>query len=656
MKILAPAIKLMGSLRLRGKFALIGIPFALSLGILTYLMVAALRVDIVSARQERLGVDYLTALREVTWEVAQRRILIQAASSGDTAARPILERSAVQVDDAIRKMDSVDGRLGNDLGSTKAWAGIKEKWAGLRGLRFPDQAREGIAGHGALVSDLLALVSKVGDTSGLILDPDLDSYYVMDAAMLKLPSQEDALSLASVQGQAVIGKKAISGDEKTQLTISLGTLQAIRAGLGDDLRADKGFSNPAVKDKLGAFAQADAAALDDVLALLDKKLLGATLAARPEELAAATGKAMAAARSLEGEALPVLDGLLSLRIANRMHRGEVAAGIAGFAIVLCSLLFMALYFSLIQTIQELVKALRERDLTAEVHAPTRDEFEDIALAANGALAGFRTVFQHMMAASGQVASGSTELSSASTQMARTTEEMARGAQGLLDATDRIAAAMRLLNSSIGTVAENAKQAHGRTATAVAASDQGVEAGHSITRSMDEIRMTTGEMVKAVQVIQEIANQTNLLSLNAAIEAAKAGNQGKGFAVVAEEVRKLAERSAGAAKEIALHIERCGQAVSQGAMTASTTVQTISDLRQNIIEVSGLVGRIGSSSKEQAQTSLEVARQVEESSAEAIRNAEGSKELAVTVNEVNRTAEDLALIAEVLTQDLHAFKV
>jgi methyl-accepting chemotaxis protein len=173
--------------------------------------------------------------------------------------------------------------------------------------------------------------------------------------------------------------------------------------------------------------------------------------------------------------------------------------------------------------------------------------------------------------------------------------------------------------------------------------------------MQDIRQATQEMVKAVQVIQDLARQTNLLALNAAIESAKAGVHGRGFAVVAEEVRKLAERSAGAAKQIGDLISRTEEAMVTGIRTVEATDITIRTIQENITAVVVAAREIGSATEEQERTSDEVARQVEESAQSTERSAAASTELAHTVEEVNKTAEYLAQIAEELSSALARFK-
>ena len=147
------------------------------------------------------------------------------------------------------------------------------------------------------------------------------------------------------------------------------------------------------------------------------------------------------------------------------------------------------------------------------------------------------------------------------------------------------------------------------------------------------------------MIDEIAFQTNLLALNAAVEAARAGEAGKGFAVVAEEVRKLAERSGSAAKEIATLIEASDTAVAEGRGTVTQTVEVLGGIRDHIGQVTSMALEIGAALEEQARTSNEVAQQVEEGARRASENASASTQLSATVQSLAETSDRLAATAD-----------
>jgi methyl-accepting chemotaxis protein len=174
--------------------------------------------------------------------------------------------------------------------------------------------------------------------------------------------------------------------------------------------------------------------------------------------------------------------------------------------------------------------------------------------------------------------------------------------------------------------------------------------------MVQIKEATSQVFKAVQVIQDIARQTNLLSLNAAIEAAKAGHLGKGFAVVAEEVRKLAERSRTAALEIAQLNQHTQDAVAGGVEGMTTSLANLETIRVKITGIAESIREIGSLSTSQAGTSHDVAQRMDQTASQLAQNASATQELAATVQEITKTSDDLAGVAEGLRQVVGKFKV
>jgi len=296
------------------------------------------------------------------------------------------------------------------------------------------------------------------------------------------------------------------------------------------------------------------------------------------------------------------------------------------------------------------------DLTVQARIDSTDEVGQLGVSLNHALAEIRGSLQGVAHSSASVASGATQLSASAEQMLAATHELAQGGRMLHDATESVAAAMVQFIASETQVAGNVKASAELSREAVAASHTGFQGSQKASADMGKISSASSRIAEILRVIQDIAQQTNLLSVNAAIEAAKAGEHGKGFAVVAAEIHKLADRSHTATQEIERLILETHSAVLDGTASAQNISGLMTHIHTAISTVSKQVHEIGQATTEQSDTAGEIARRMDESTQAVGQNAAATQQLATTVQEITRTAADLARVSEAMAMGVARFQV
>jgi methyl-accepting chemotaxis protein len=343
---------------------------------------------------------------------------------------------------------------------------------------------------------------------------------------------------------------------------------------------------------------------------------------------------------------------------DRQVRTVALIMLAGILLVsiLIYLLARTLSRRIVRPLHQLVEGLKQSDLSQQIAVTVEDEIGEAARAFNAYNGGMRRTVLDVSEYADRAASGSTELAASAEQMSKAVAEIAKVSEALKSAGEQVSEALRGLGSSAGMVATKTQEAETQSQDIVQETNRSAEAGQNTAMGMTDIKQVTDHIVRAVTVIQDIARQTNLLSLNAAIEAAKAGQQGKGFAVVAEEVRKLAERSGTAAKEIAGLIQRTQEVVTGGVQSVDATLASLKAIHDRIGAMAKGISTIGGLSRQQAATGQDVADMMSQTTGRLSQNAAATHELASTVQEIARTSEELARVAEGLRTVVGGFKL
>ncbi|NLW11915.1 MAG: HAMP domain-containing protein [Clostridiaceae bacterium] len=285
----------------------------------------------------------------------------------------------------------------------------------------------------------------------------------------------------------------------------------------------------------------------------------------------------------------------------------------------------------IQDAALVIQALSNGDLTIEMEGEYKGDNAILKTSLNGAIESFNRLLSSIRQASDEVATGAREMS-------RSSQTLSQGATEQASSVEQVTASIEQLADQTKQNASNAGAASQLSEQARHSADTGNTRMSSMLEAMTEINDSSKNISKIIKVIDDIAFQTNILALNAAVEAARAGQHGKGFAVVAEEVRNLAARSAEAAKETTVLIEKSIGHVNDGTDIAEKTAEALNDIVDKVTKTNELILMIAESSNEQASGIAQINTGLVQVSKVVQMNSATSEESAAASEELSSQAE------------------
>ena len=293
-------------------------------------------------------------------------------------------------------------------------------------------------------------------------------------------------------------------------------------------------------------------------------------------------------------------------------------------------------------IKKAADRVAQGDLNVNIDINSRDEIGALAWSLNNMTNNLNEVMTNINSAAEQVSAGSRQVSDSSLTLSQGATEQASSIEELTSSIEQIFA-------QIKQNANNATEASELAEKTKLNAEKGNQQMADMLKSMEEINNASSNISKIIKVIDDIASQTNILSLNAAVEAARAGQHGKGFAVVAEEVRNLAARSADAAKETTNMIESSVKKVEDGSKLANETAVALSRIVEDVAEAAKLVNDIAIASNEQTMGINQINQGIMQVS-EVVQNN------TATAEEGASSSEELFTQADILKQQVNSFKL
>ncbi len=666
-------------------------------GYVAYLLVNQTSGSVEFSRKESDGITYITPVRGLLAVLQQMRVL---GFNPDAASRDRLPALINEADRLVAEIDQVDHRFGAELVTTQTWDGIRSEWNRLKSTSFTT-ALEREAAYAGLTSRIAGelIVNQAGNYSNLILDPDLDSYWMMDAYVFKLPDLGQVAAATGTAGLAAIADGSVTNEERVTVAGNLALINAsaallldtnLKTALKDNEMYNAAQGREGNRQLRPALEGRFESTVKDLRAFTsrigDELLKPAAPGIDARELVRETSSIIDQIQALQIAVGPQLDRLCVER-ADR-YRQTRLTGIITFilAALLISYVFNG-FTSSVKTSQARIveeNAQLQRDILGLLEVVSNAADGDLTVRAKvgeGTLGNVADAFNQMMESWQQLV-GAIKLQLDRTgqavgdlRLAATT--MASGASRqageVVDATTSV----QRMSEEIHRVSDHAEHAASAAKRTQESAQQGSSSVHNVVLGMDTLRSLVQagakkvkslgdrsmEITSIVGAITKISEQTNMLALNAAIEAARAGDQGRGFSVVADEVRKLAERTALATQEIdklvrniqaetteSVHaIERQTQVVEDEGRAVATAGSALAKIQDVSSQSSSLATDIAAIAKIQVADALSVVGTMQRISSIA-RETESSAQGSLTI------VKGLGELSEQLRNSIGRFKV
>lgn len=751
------------NLRIWVKLFIICLAFLVPTALLMYYFIDTRDEDIDFSKKEWCGDQYNRQLMKMLQQVQKHKIEANRHLSGVPASRDLMASLESQIEgyftqlESIEKQTCINDTFGADLQTTKQFEQLKVSWANLKNNSLSGKAPAGDELHRKFIDELSALYSSVGDSSNLILDPDLDTYYIMDATLIKLPDAAKRLEDIISFGEGILRRRELTPDERADLIAKVGTLEVNLADTEKNINV--AYKNntyyeksKGLKEEIDGQMLAYLAAVHSFLDLVRTRILNTPAVTVQENEFLTIG-----ATSLESlfrfydAALAWLDKGVMVRSDNYFNEKWAVVSLVVAVILIAIVLVYFIIRGVNRPLQRAVSVsnqLSQGNLTAQIDVQSTDEtgqllhsmkemlryLNEMAEMADRIAGGdlavkvelrsgedrFGKAFQKMVAylnemagvadriaagdLSAQVALRSSQdtfgnalrqmtdklreltndLKTTTTELANAGGQIVAASRRTLQTAQNQAAAVQESTSSASELQETSRVTGDRAKEIQRVLERTVQSSQTIRSQIGDTASAMGQIQEQIRVIVdsirrvaeknvqigeiiesvgELADQSQLLAINAGIEAAKAGDSGKGFSVVASEMKALADQSKNAARRIRSIVSEVRKGADDAASIAETGQGRFRDSMDRIHpvleQVEELTLRVDESNQAVQQILAIVNQQIigVEQITEAMRMIQDGVQEGVTQNQqLEKAAESLNSVGLKLRTLVEAYRL